>query len=135
MYFLLFMLMSAPAPASAEMKREVYVSRPALDCWLRRARPSRGSAADLLFLNLRKCPGSVMNAAPILNRDRLNAFPRFTRRTFPTIAASTPRGREIDVQPLLTRAEINCLIDPARRRRVRSVADPERYLINLSRCR
>lgn len=135
MYFLLFTLASAPAPASTEMKREVYVSRPALDCWLRRARPSRGPGTDLVFLNLRKCPGSVADAAPILRRDRLNAFPRFTRRTFPTVPASTAQGRRIDVQPLLTRAEINCLIEPAGRRRVRSVADSERYLIDLSQCR
>jgi hypothetical protein len=139
MFFYLAMVLAPAPPVALQQDRGLYVPSDAFDCFVRqvqRARAESRGPRDVFYVDLRRCPPNAnVTRAP----RRLGSFPSFRRPTppvslFPDFRRTTRDGVTVDRVLVVTGAELDCLADRERLRRVRSDGGPGRYRLEFERC-
>lgn len=122
-------------PSYAGGQEALYVSRGALDCFVRANPRQKVIAQNLYYIDLRGCPpGKIVIAPP-----RFGSLPRFRRpeppaAIFGETREKTSAGAPIDSVLVVTGTELSCLQDQRSLAKVREIADDQRYLLRLDRC-
>ena len=134
----LFALLGAASVTGSAPTEIIYVPQQTLNCYVRKNakrrlnRPPR----NLYYLDLRSC--SSVGVKPAVTK--LGAFPSFRRATpppnlYPDARYKRTDGSRVDLVVVVSGAELNCLHDPDRRRRILSKASNYRYGLVFRQCK